>query len=509
MAHEQLKQTYIDFGTDSTLDLIHAGFKPGGYACIASISSHAGWTQKFHRIPEIHSLCGLLTGAPDTYLSMSSFRTGKRTVLNVSELSCVWVDLDYYKSGIKGDPVRVLESVLEAVPWIPVPTITVNSGRGLYFFWTLAEPIGQDQLPRWSTIIEAYVDALRPFGADPAATDAARVLRVIGTSNSKSNSDVYALQTGPVYRLSDLMKTVHEKPVLVVSNPEIKRPPRKKQDQKINDSIKGKAWAFKVCDDLERLAMLRGGRFGDCRSRALFVYGVQAGWWTLSSDETVRKTQDFIDEFFLEPEKYKAADRLTTVVHKIDNKDQLCIWKGVQVPNRYRIGKKRIIQDLEITENEQRALKYLISKKIKDERLTQSRRDKGINERSEYLEPVNQRRTQAADLFAEGASVAEVMDQLGVSRSTAYRDKEHATDICGKKIYRTDLTQSKQRPFKNCGYSRDEQVKEMMSQGMKQADVARALGVTRGYISQIIKRGKEHGTSTEAEGESATRLRSA
>lgn len=64
------------------------------------------------------------------------------------------------------------------------PSITVNSGRGTHAYWLLSEPIAA------SAATELQRRWVHTVGADPAAVDLARVLRVPGSVNTKNGQRV-------------------------------------------------------------------------------------------------------------------------------------------------------------------------------------------------------------------------------------------------------------------------------------------------------------------------------
>lgn len=68
---------------------------------------------------------------------------------------------------------------------MPPPSYAVATGRGLALVW-LHEPVPRTALPRWRTCQRHLYQALVGLGADRAALDPARVLRVVGTENCES-----------------------------------------------------------------------------------------------------------------------------------------------------------------------------------------------------------------------------------------------------------------------------------------------------------------------------------
>lgn len=103
---------------------------------------------------------------------------------------------------------------------IPQPSIMARSGRGVYLFWLLRDEHEPDKLPHaWPEKVQLYKacnralnDRLRAHAlpADPAAIDAARVLRVPGSIHTKALRRVrYVIQLdergrGFVYTLPEL-----------------------------------------------------------------------------------------------------------------------------------------------------------------------------------------------------------------------------------------------------------------------------------------------------------------
>ncbi len=88
----------------------------------------------------------------------------------------------------------MLDGALEALAraGMPAPSFAVATGRGLALVW-LHTPVPRAALPRWRACQGAVHDALRHLGADRLATDAARVLRLVGTGNGASGTLVEAL----------------------------------------------------------------------------------------------------------------------------------------------------------------------------------------------------------------------------------------------------------------------------------------------------------------------------
>ena len=136
-----------------------------------------------------------LAGETDVYLTQNRFFGRRRLVSRLAELDALFVDLDYYKTEhAEAHPQHVLSLALEALQdeRLPPPSFAVASGRGLALVW-LHRAVPRAALPRWRACQQVLWHTLRHLGADRLASDAARVLRLVGTRNSRSSTLVEGL----------------------------------------------------------------------------------------------------------------------------------------------------------------------------------------------------------------------------------------------------------------------------------------------------------------------------
>lgn len=133
------------------------------------------------RIPEIFRADA---GKRDTFITVNEF-DGWRYIRLLRSLRALYVDLDG-----QTDSYAVLDALTDAR--LPGPNIIVSSGTGLHLYWLL-EPLPPKALPVWQRCQDALIKALKPLGADSAAKDCTRLLRVVGTRNSKNGDEVKAI----------------------------------------------------------------------------------------------------------------------------------------------------------------------------------------------------------------------------------------------------------------------------------------------------------------------------
>jgi hypothetical protein len=124
------------------------------------------------------------------FISVNTFKSPRRTIANLLSLRACFSDLDFYAlsvwSGATEEAVWVEVQVALAAAAMPHPTMVVASGRGLQLSWSFPKGLPREVLPRWVAVQQHIYDLLKPFGADPRARDAARILRLAGTHNAKA-----------------------------------------------------------------------------------------------------------------------------------------------------------------------------------------------------------------------------------------------------------------------------------------------------------------------------------
>ncbi len=130
-------------------------------------------------------------GAPgEHFISVCTFKSPRRTVANLLGLRACFCDVDFRDlpvwAGSTEEAVWAEVQVALAAAAMPRPTMVVGSGRGLHLYWTFAKGLPRNVLPRWNAVQSHLCDLLKPFGADPKARDAARILRLAGTDNPKA-----------------------------------------------------------------------------------------------------------------------------------------------------------------------------------------------------------------------------------------------------------------------------------------------------------------------------------
>lgn len=159
-----------------------------GYFSILAANASGALKQESYQLSLLPQVIPLLNTTADTYLGQHEFRSPNRRVMNLLRIGLCWVDLDLNKSQLlSGRPESDLDMLMDYHHWNGVmPSAIVYSGVGYHLKWFLDKPVPAQALPRWNAIQTALNLKYKEFGADPQAKDASRVLRLIGTANSKS-----------------------------------------------------------------------------------------------------------------------------------------------------------------------------------------------------------------------------------------------------------------------------------------------------------------------------------
>lgn len=131
----------------------------------------------------------LLAKEYNVYFACSSFKSKRRSKANAKREKAFWMDLDVGEEDEKFDSKTEARKELASFckkAGLPPPTV-VDSGGGLHVYWVLDKAIDTSLwLPAAKSLKQLC--AKHEFKADPACTsDAARILRVPGTLNYKTD----------------------------------------------------------------------------------------------------------------------------------------------------------------------------------------------------------------------------------------------------------------------------------------------------------------------------------
>ena len=124
-----------------------------------------------------------LGGQADVYFTPNEFR-GARTLSRLDALNAFYIDIDAHGEGDTRNPVDMGEEALTKLRTarLPEPSLMVYTGRGVHLYWSFHRTTGK-ALPRWRAVQQILCSTV---DGDRQAIDACRVLRMVGTCNTKA-----------------------------------------------------------------------------------------------------------------------------------------------------------------------------------------------------------------------------------------------------------------------------------------------------------------------------------
>jgi len=402
-------------------DLHHGG--ADGWITFARIEN--GVFRQWHFRPEEASAALSEWIGEDVYFSQNTFYRPGRRVENVRQLRALYVDVDFYMLNFSPEWVIGHMETFIFGERVPEPNLIIHSGRGFVVVW-LIEPVpGKKALPLWQAVERHFAAQFRDIGGDPRATDAARVFRIAGSINSRNGAEV-TVQFRHPYRYQLRQLQVDYLPELTPRKTKTRGRPRK-----IARLFTVHALHAARLRDLAKLVQLRGGRMTGYREIACFLYRYWSCCFLEDPEEALRQTKEFNLEFS-EPLSDQEVIRATRSAEKAwkarsdKEADRIAREKGYPGAG-YNLSNDKLIEWLNITEDEQRELETIISKAEKQRRNTQyqrgKRRSKGVTSRQEYI--AAQKKTTSARLEQlraalaayPGATQRELAKILGISVS--------------------------------------------------------------------------------------------
>lgn len=410
----------------------------------------------------------------NNYLSVSTFRTGStRSEYNVKEVKRLYLDMDAHDNPINYDEAKLLSDYM-LDNWfdgcdLPEPSYIIFSGRGLQVLFTVDGCTNVTEWKPYQTALlnscQKLLEELKHHSLSEASIvavehddlkidmlkDASRVHRVPNTTNLKSNVAAKLLYQNEdhVYTLNELNANYE-----AFSDENLVTEEKKKKTQKktksepterdvdlsgidMNEKQGIDPHFFEIIEktikprlsDLETLIRLRNEAGVDAgyRNNLIAIAIPTLVSCGCKNDEVVKEAHR-INSLFNKPLKNaEVNDWLNSCLKKkeIVNAD------GVKGVSRvyYRFYTNTIIDKLQITKEEQEAMKVLCSEALKKKRSRERQKDvQNANRREVYKEKTadkrkakEERNKRIHELSADGMSARQIAKQLGVNASTVSR----------------------------------------------------------------------------------------
>jgi hypothetical protein len=406
----------------------HAWFQhydADGWVTVAK-KTPSGKFQQYHYQPE--QLAEQLSSwlGEDVYFSQNTFYRPQRSIENIRQLRSLYVDLDFYLFNY--DPTWVIGKLEHEFygQTIPEPNLIIFSGQGIVLIWLL-EPVPYKALPLWQAVQNYFLDQLEDLGGDPKAADAARVFRIAGSTNSKNGAEVRVeYRHDHRYELRQIQFDYLPELNDEVNQPKKKRVGRKKKVAQLFNTYQ---LHYARLLDLVKLVELRGYEVTGHRELICFLYRYWLCCYSNDPAEALNQTMT-LNLQFTAPLPLKEVERATRSADKAwkarnnEEANRVAIEKGYPGAG-YNISNKKLINWLDINEEEQKHLKTIIAPREKRRRNTEyqreKRREQGIKLREVYLQLEQEKTQDKLSILCEaieknpGVKNKELATMLGIS----------------------------------------------------------------------------------------------
>ena len=415
-----------------------------GYIAVCHKSIFGDMVQEWYTIPQLKRVLEKCAGCTDYWISQGEFAAKSRCTKDLLRIQCCYIDLDYYKTEYRSFTPEQIAKQIELVCdklSIPKPTVVVSSGNGVQVKWVFTYPIPAQALPRWKAVQSMLLKHFQELGADPAAADASRILRIVGTRNGKTlpgrDSLVRVVSEGPQWNFEALCNLLL--PVSREKAKEARSRAFSKQKSKRTDGcpnlvrFDAQTLSWDRVNDLRRLADLRRNARGEvpegCRELLVF--------WTLNhlclsgvvaAHNFEKEAKALAHEISPTWAASFRMGSLETIFRKIEA--GLAKYRGQGKTGLYTPRNATLIASLKITPSEEKEMKTIVSTVTAQERdrsrSEKRRRAAGVRPRQVYL--------------AESLTAQQPWKKEGISRATWYRRRKRINTGFIKDEIKTDTS---------------------------------------------------------------------
>lgn len=448
------QRSLFDYDALGESKLIHSDNQFGFFSLLTK--KDGGDFQRSYKLTDMAKILPLVPLDGETYISQAEFALPNRRAVNLLRIWQLFVDLDCYKLT----PALALSKLFWTCDEnkIPHPSIVIFSGRGLQAKWLLEKPVTRQALPWWNGVQAALSKAFSNLGADGQARDVSRVFRLVGTTNLKSNERVVVLHVThdeaqePKRYCFEYMTEVlmpnspdfmvyNDHPFTLEEQDAIakRREARESKAQTKPGLIliqgtktrglhkfRGNQLAWHRLEDIRKLTAMRGGvKQGQSMSTLFWTLNFLLLSGATHSSNMYYEAIALAKEFGFKEENRKSELSTLYAKAKEFNAGKKTKFEGKEYPPLYTPKNSTLIRIFQITDDEQRQLKTIISKDMARERHRERemarRRTSGSITREEYLSSYDEKRLKALKLSKEGQSNRSIAKELGIDKRTVGR----------------------------------------------------------------------------------------
>ena len=340
----------------------------------------------------------------DTYVSQNSFIKESRQLINLNRLHSIYIDIDCYRKNLTKE--AVIFFLEEMYGEIPRPNYLIDSGRGVYYIILIDE--NKKKLPEWQVIEKFLFSKMEWLGADAKCLDATRVLRVVDSVNSRNNQRVTILDHYDYdYSIDEILENY------IPEIPRAKKAKKKKKGRpkKIVSLYNLYTLYNSRIKDIEKLCRIRNYNMNGYRETTLFLYRYFSNVYHDDEEDALYNALE-LNKKFTEP--------LNEMELIQDTESASRYYKDI----KYKYSNAKLIELLDITEEEQKQLSTIISTKEKYRRNNlrryRERRDKEGKTEKEI--EIDKRLIKIKELKQKKYTNKEIAEMLGITERTVINE---------------------------------------------------------------------------------------
>lgn len=417
---KKLNSYALDF--KEHIQLVHSD--DDGYITLLQ-NDNCKWKQRHFKLKDIDDVD--INNTIDTYISINSFYIPKRKIENVRRINGLYLDIDNHnteitKHSIEGALYTLYKDYFNII--IPEPSLMLFTGRGFQLFFKI-DDLPKQGLPLWQLVQNEIVNKMNDFNyfnfeIDTSCTDVTRVLRAVGTVNTKVNNKAYCIElNNNSYRLNELIDDYF--PNLKITNKKYKKN-KTSSEKKTLYLYTLHSLHYARLNDIVALQKLRNYEGKACREKMCFLYRYYSILFSLDKEKALEDTIDFNNNFN-KPLALRNVKTQTRSAEKAFDEWIKNNSNGIYRRGGYNYRNSTLIRFLRITEEEQRYLKTIISKEEKNRRRKiknkESRRDNnGLTKKQQELSDL---KIKILALKDKGYNNSQIARSLGINRTKVIR----------------------------------------------------------------------------------------
>lgn len=370
-------------------------------------------------------------GQEDIYISSNTYYKPQRSTSYIRQFRALYIDLDL-KEYEKAETVYMVY-FLAYENKIPMPSMIVDSGRGIHLYWKIQNaPYGA--MWTWQELEDYLYNQLKDLGADIQATDGARVLRLPNTVNSKINEEckVLVVNDDIEYSMYDLReKYLNYSTKSYQLEFEQTKEIKKKKTNTIARLFNSYTLHLSRIEDMETLCKLRNYNVEGYRNFILHCYAYWKGIYTRDIEELEKEIIEFNNSFKkpLKESEVKAIIRcIPKAIAKFVEYEQGVrtgqakrVTKGMKDKGGYWYKNQTLIERLNITLDEQKQMKTIISQEEKYRRNNIKRTPRNEEGLTQKQSKIKELKEQIMNLRKAGKTIREIAEKLNISKSKVDR----------------------------------------------------------------------------------------